>query len=84
MYSTKLLSNLTFLIGIIIILIGIWMSISNINSEGMPYKTRLGTNVNSETINGFGTIILGILLVLVSSVLSFKYKKEKSDRINKK
>ncbi len=80
MYSTKLLSNLFFLVGIMIILIGVWMLFLDISSEGSSYFTRHGTYVESETINGFGTIVLGILLIIASLLFHLQFKKEKANK----
>lgn len=84
MYSTKLISKLSFLIGIIIVVVGIYMKTNDIFSKGEPYRTRLGTYVKAETINGNGTILLGLILLLASFIAHRVYVKEKKIRDKKR
>ncbi|SHF73281.1 hypothetical protein [Flavobacterium defluvii] len=80
MYSTKIFSGLCFFIGLILFAVGIYMNLNNILSTGQPYKTRLGTNMNAESIDGNGALFFGILILIVSLISNRIYISQKKDR----
>jgi hypothetical protein len=83
MYSTKIFSGLCFFIGVLLLAVGIYMNLNNILSTGQTYKTRLGTSMNAESIDGNGVLFFGILILIVSLVTNRIYISQKKER-NKK
>ncbi len=84
MYSTKIFSVLCFFAGILLLAVGIYMNLNNIISIGQPYKTRLGTNINEESIDGNGALFFGIFILIVSLISNQIYifqKKERNKRL---
>jgi len=83
MYSTKIFSGLCFFIGLLLLAAGTYMKLNTILSTGQSYKTRLGTSMNAESIDGNGTLFFGILILIVSLVSYRIYISQKKER-NKK
>jgi hypothetical protein len=83
MYSTKIFSGLCFFIALLLLAVGIYMKLNNIISTGQSYKTRLGTCMNAESIDGNGALFFGILILIVSLVSNRIYISQKKER-NKK
>ncbi|WP_123947506.1 hypothetical protein [Flavobacterium reichenbachii] len=84
MYSTKIFSGLCFFIGLLLLAVGTYMKFNNILSNGQSYKTRLGTSMNSGSINGNGALFFGILILIVSLVsfrIYISQKKERNKRL---
>jgi hypothetical protein len=54
MYSTKIFCGLCFFAGLLLLAVGAYMNLNNILSTGQSYKTRLGTSMNAESIDGNG------------------------------
>ncbi len=76
MKSMKNFYALCLVIGLIITGIGIFLKISNSVTSGNTYG-RVG-NVNYNSIEGFGTIGLGIFFIFFSFWVKKLYKKEKN------
>ena len=80
MYSTKIFSSLCFFIGLLLLAVGTYMKLNNILSTGQSYKTRLGTSMNAESIDGNGALFFGILILIVSLVSNRIYISQKKER----
>lgn len=80
MYSTKIFSGLCFFIGLLLLAVGTYMKLNNILSTGQSYKTRLGTSMNAESIDGNGALFFGILILIVSLVSNRIYISQKKER----
>ena len=80
MYSTKIFSGLCFFIGLILLAAGTYMKLNNILSNGQSYKTRLGTSMNAESIDGNGALFFGILILIVSLVSNRIYISQRKER----
>ncbi len=80
MYSTKILKFLLFFGGIIILSIGCYMKTNEITSTGSPYSNRFGVVMQPGTIDGNGTIQLGLFLLICSLIAYFIYNSEKKKR----
>ena len=77
MYSTRLIFKLTCFCGIIILFVGIYLKISNQLSSSYYQYRRIGIDFKTETIDGNGTIILGLILLVFSYFGYRKYKSQK-------
>lgn len=80
MYSTKILKLLLFYGGIIILGIGCYLKFKNLTSTGGAYKNRHGIVIQPGTIDGNGTIILGLLILICSLITYYIYNSEKKKR----
>ena len=72
------------ILGLIVLATGIYMKLNDIISTGQPFKTRLGTHVNAETIDGNGTLFFGILILIVSLINNRIYIAQKKERNEKR
>ncbi len=79
MRQAKFTFWIVFICGIMVLLAGIFMKISNQVSTGYHYsRYTYGDNTAyGQTIDGFSAIILGIFLLIVSAFCFYSYKKEK-------
>lgn len=86
MYSTRLIFKLTFLCGIIFLLVGIYLKISKQASSSYYQYRRSGIDFKTETIDGNGTIFLGLILLILSfcGYLTYKSQKETNQIVRKK
>jgi len=80
MYSTKIFSGLCFFAGLLLLAVGAYMNLNNILSTGQSYKTRLGTSVNAESIDGNGALFFGILILIVALISNRIYISQKRER----
>lgn len=80
MYSTKIFSGLCFFAGLTLLAVGIYMNLNNILSTGQSYKTRLGTNMNAESIDGNGTLFFGIIILIIALISNRIYISQKKER----
>lgn len=81
MYSTRIIQYLCFIAGTLITLIGIYMKFTNSTSTGISLsKYSIG---QPNTIDGNGTLITGIALLICSVIayLTFKSEKKKREKI---
>jgi ABC-type Fe3+-siderophore transport system permease subunit len=79
MYSTKIFSGLCFFAGLLLLALGAYMNLNNILSTGQSYKTRLGTSMNAESIDGNGALFFGILILIVALISNriYIFQKER-------
>jgi len=61
--------------GILTLIVGVYLSLSNIISTG--YTAGLSGNIHEGRLTGFSGIFLGILLLLLSVWAYYGYKEEK-------
>lgn len=80
MYSTKILKLLLFYGGIIILGVGCYLKFKNLTSTGGSYKNRHGIVIQPGTIDGNGTIILGLFILICSLIAYYIYNSEKKKR----
>ena len=71
---------ITLLAGLIILLIGIFLQITNSMSDGYT-SSRYG-NINYGMINGFSGILLGILMLIIS-IWAYRISKNEKKRFDK-
>ena len=69
-----------FFIGLILLAAGTYMKLNNILSNGQSYKTRLGTSINAESIDGNGALFFGIFILIISLVSNRIYISQKKKR----
>ena len=81
MKITKISVRISFICGLIILLIGIFMQVFCQSSEGYYYSIfGYGDNMMySTTISGFAVIFIGILVLLLSIFFLYSYKQEKKE-----
>ena len=79
MRTTNILYRLTFFAGCVILLIGIYLKYNDAVSQGR-YVTKYGTRMHTETIDGNGTIVLGVLVLLFSWWINGMYQSRKAER----
>jgi hypothetical protein len=78
MYSTRILKYLCLLSGTLITLIGCYMKFTNSTSTGISSsKYSVG---QPSTIDGNGTLVIGLLLLICSLIAHFTYNSEKKKR----
>jgi|GEM_PF-2660386 len=79
MKNAKTTIWITFIGGLIVLLIGIFMQITNQSSEGFVYSIRNygDSTAYSQVINGFVVIYLGVFLLLLSLFHLYFYRKDK-------
>ncbi|RXR18907.1 hypothetical protein EQG63_05530 [Flavobacterium amnicola] len=84
MYSTLIVSKLSFYGAIIILILGIYLKIqSKVSNANFDYR-RSGVLSSNDFIDGNGTIFLGILILLFSFIMFKVYKNEVRLRIQQK
>jgi hypothetical protein len=75
MKISRILFSLTFIGGIIIIGIGLFLKLSNQISWG-TYTNRFG-DTSQRMVNGMSALIIGFLLLVLSFIFWKGYKREK-------
>ena len=77
MRINKILYKLSLLVGLFILISGIFLKITQSSSSGYLFRKR--GNVEFQTIDGNGALTLGIMILAFTLWMYKSYKKEEKD-----